>query len=98
MIEPASSERPAEEVEEVVDGSLVLEGEAMVGADHEKAEDGETGEQVEVRRAKASVAPKLPSQKDVELHNVGGHLTYRSWCPFCVAGRKPNNPHRRQWD
>ena len=80
-----------------VDGNLVLEGEAMVGAEVDQVEDERTGEQQEVRRVKTSLAPKLPSMKDIELHNLG-HLVYRSWCPFCVASRKPNLPHRRQWE
>ena len=96
MIEPASSERLAE-TDDVVDGSLVLEGEAMLGDSLEKTEDDETGDQLEVRRVKTSVAPKLPSLKEIEIHNMG-HLTYRSWCPFCVAGKRSNTPHRRQWD
>ena len=96
MIQPASSERPAE-VEEVVDGSLVLEGEAMLGDSLEKTEDSDTGEQLETRPVRTSATPKLPSLKEIEIHNMS-HLTYRSWCPFCVAGKRANTPHRRQWD
>ena len=30
--------------------------------------------------------PKLPSKKEVEEHNLSGHMPYRSWCTFCVMG------------
>ena len=97
MLHSTPGEQPAED-DEVVDGSLVMEGESLVGDTIDKVEDAETGEQVEVRKVKTSMTPKLPSLKEIEHHNVSGHLVYRSWCPFCVAGRRPNTPHRRQWD
>ena len=39
-------------------------------------------------------APMVPSKADVELHNLT-HLPYRSWCPHCVAARRPNSHHRK---
>ena len=93
----ADAEESTVKDDEPIDGSLVLDGETMVGDDLEKVEDGETGEQVEARRIRTSESPKLPTLKEIESHNMG-HLVYRSWCPFCVAGRKPNAQHRRQWD
>ena len=93
----ASGEVSVEEDGEVVDEKLVLEGEAMIGEEIDRVEDEQTGEQQEVRSVKASVAPKLPSKKDIEQHNLT-HLTYRSWCQFYVACKKPNLPHKRQWE
>ena len=89
MISNASSEE-----DEVVNGDLVLEGEAVIGEDVDRFEDEATGEQLEVRGPRVPATPKLPSMKEIERHNLG-HLVYRSWCPFCVAGKKPNTPHRR---
>ena len=37
--------------------------------------------------------PSEPSQAEVDLHNLT-HLPYRSWCPHCVATRRPNVAHR----
>ena len=37
--------------------------------------------------------PKIPSAAEVAAHNLT-HLPYRSWCPHCVAGRRPNSHHR----
>ena len=91
----ADAEESAVKDDEPIDGSLVLDGETVVGDDLEKVEDGETGEQVEARRIRTSESPKLPTLKEIESHNMG-HLVYRSWCPFCVAGRKPNVQHKRQ--
>ena len=40
--------------------------------------------------------PKLPSKKEVEDHNLSGHMPYRSWCTFCVMGRGKAAPHYKQ--
>ena len=69
---------------------LVLEGEAWIGEDVDRFEDEATGEQLEVRGPRVPATPKLPSLKEIEQHNLG-HLVYRSWCPFCVAGKKPKH-------
>ena len=34
-----------------------------------------------------------PSQEEVDKHNAC-HIPFRSWCPFCVAGKAKNEPHR----
>ena len=36
--------------------------------------------------------PGNPSQADMDLHNLT-HLPYMSWCPHCVATRRPNITH-----
>ena len=40
--------------------------------------------------------PKLPSKKEVEDHNILGHMPYRSWCTLCVMGRGKASPHCKQ--
>ena len=39
--------------------------------------------------------PRLPSQKEVDEHNLS-HLPYRNWCPCCVAGKGKVAPHFKQ--
>ena len=72
--------------EEEVDQSLALNGDEMIGAasDVRKAD---------VRRPKAIPSPSEPTAKEIELHNLS-HMPYRSWCPFCIAGRRNNSGHR----
>ena len=38
--------------------------------------------------------PRLPSQKEVDEHNLT-HVPYRNWCPHCVRGRGKDLDHRR---
>ena len=37
----------------------------------------------------------MPSQKDIDEHEAGGHATYRTWCEACVEGRGVGEPHLR---
>ena len=37
--------------------------------------------------------PGMPSQKDIDEHEAGGHANYRSWCEACVEGRGVGEPH-----
>ena len=41
---------------------------------------------------RALPAPKPPSKEEVRKHNLT-HWPYRSWCPFCVMGRRNADPH-----
>ena len=41
--------------------------------------------------------PRLPSQNEVDEHNLT-HLPYRNWCPHCVRGRGKDLDHRRAVD
>ena len=43
--------------------------------------------------AKHARSPLTPSAEEVAAHRVT-HLPFRNWCPECVAGRRPNTPHR----
>ncbi|CAE7268415.1 unnamed protein product, partial [Symbiodinium sp. CCMP2592] len=38
-------------------------------------------------------APRLPSARQQELHNVT-HQPFAAWCPACVAGRAKSSPHK----
>ena len=40
----------------------------------------------EAVRAKARKTEPVPSQREVEEHNLD-HGAFRSWCPHCVKGR-----------
>ena len=55
------------------------------------AEDG-----MAIQRTQALPEPLVPSRAQVEAHNVGGHLPYRSWCKWCVMSRRRNSQHRSQ--
>ena len=46
-----------------------------------------------VQAAAALPQPKVPSAAEVAAHCLT-HLPYRSWCPHCVASRRPNTKHR----
>ena len=39
-------------------------------------------------------APKAPTAAERERHSLT-HLPYAAWCPYCIAGKRPNSPHRR---
>ena len=45
-----------------------------------------------VQPARGMPMPKTPSAAEVAAHNLT-HLPYRSWCPHCVAARRPNSHH-----
>jgi len=52
------------------------------------------------RQAAKMNDPKVPSQAEVEAHNLT-HLQFRSWCKHCVRGRGKELPHpqaRRETD
>ena len=39
--------------------------------------------------------PGVPSQKEIDEHEAGGHATYRRWCEACVEGRCIGEPRHR---
>jgi len=43
--------------------------------------------------ARGIPAPMMPSREVVARHNLN-HLPYRTWCPHCVASRRPNSSHK----
>ena len=46
-----------------------------------------------VQQPKGAPAPQHPIPAEVARHNLT-HLPYRSWCPHCVACRRPNSAHK----
>ena len=51
-----------------------------------------TGEE-ECQPQRIARDPGIPSQRDVDEHEAGGHATYRAWCEACVEGRGVGNLH-----
>ena len=54
--------------------------------------DGIEEESKEARRPRGSRRPDQPSEAERKEHELT-HLPYRSWCRFCVGGRKTNRGH-----
>ena len=52
-------------------------------------------EQQQAIKAKATPAPKQPSQQEIQEHNLT-HMPYRSWCPICVQGKGRSTSHNTQ--
>ena len=46
----------------------------------------------DVIRAQPRRAPREPTQQEYDEHMLT-HADYRSWCPFCPAAARPNDPH-----
>ena len=46
----------------------------------------------EAQESKGKTHGYRPCQAEVDDHNRK-HLPFRSWCPFCVAGKADNDPH-----
>ena len=37
--------------------------------------------------------PGVPTKAEYDEHMCRGHLPFRAWCPFCVMGKAPEDPH-----
>ena len=83
-----------EPIEEAVDESLILKEDKVEGEMMESIMNGPPEPHAEARPARSPSCPKTPTAREIAQHNLT-HAMYRSWCPFCVAGRRPNTPHRR---
>ena len=46
-------------------------------------------------RHRSLPTPRLPRAEIVARHNLT-HSPYRSWCPYCCTGRRPNRHHLTQ--
>ena len=57
-----------------------------------KDEQEEVGQDEEAQDAKLNPHGVRPTSEEVEKHNAT-HLPFRTWCPFCVAGKAKNEPH-----
>ena len=53
---------------------------------------GIQGEEEEGQDAKVACKPCMPTEEEVEKYNAT-HIPFRSWCPYCVAGKAKCNPH-----
>ena len=88
---PSSSVEEEEGFESIQDAAtpaFVDRGEAIPEGDLIDADDDSV-----VQPALCLPCPKSPSAAQVAAHNVT-HMPYRSWCPHCVASRRPNTQHR----
>ena len=47
----------------------------------------------EAQPARLGIVPVLPSEAEVEQHELT-HLPFRSWCRHCVRAKGKENPHR----
>ena len=54
-------------------------------------------EDYEPMAVRTLVSPELPSQAEVDEHNVS-HQPYRAWCRFCVMGRGKADFHMKSED
>jgi hypothetical protein len=61
-----------------MDEEVMSEKGDAVGAEEKEAEEGV--------RPKVRKSPEMPSQEEIDEHNIG-HGTFRAWCPHCVRGR-----------
>ena len=60
-------------------------------------EDGEESERVRAPSEREAVRrlldPRSPTQSEVDLHNLMGHIPYRNWCPICVKAQGKDWDH-----
>ena len=47
----------------------------------------------EYEAVKRITDPRLPSQDEVNMHNMMGHIPYRNWCPICVKSQGRDTSH-----
>ena len=69
--------------------SDVLMGEPIVGVENVTLTEHGEG----AREARPLPTPKTPTLAARDKHYLT-HLPYADWCPFCVACRRPNSPHK----
>jgi hypothetical protein len=86
----SNNEKPEEEKEADETGK----SEHIVEEGSEEEEDDCHDEGIHLKFLRC---PKLPSQKEVDEHNVT-HWPYRNWCPICIKARARNVPHNKQTD
>ena len=65
--------------------------------DDEREIVGETCERLSLETEGGDVRklidPSLPSQKEIEEHNIRAHIPYRNWCPVCIKARGKEMDH-----
>ena len=59
--------------------------------------EGEEGEMEEERKIKGKKIINQPTKEEYDDH-MRTHIAFRKWCPFCVKGKRKNDPHRSSKD
>ena len=59
----------------------------------DEGEAGRIGAEEEGWFSKRLVNPRLPTQEEIEQHELT-HLPYRNWCPVCVKAKGKDLAHR----
>ena len=83
MIGPVSPERQWEEAGEQEEDEERVQGQ-------ESDQEGE-----EAARARVIKAEDAPSKQEIEEH-MATRMPFRSWCPFCVAGKAVSSGHHHK--
>ena len=65
---------------------------AIADADHA----GQLDISYDTKTARTLRAPEPPTDAVRMAHNAT-HVSFRDWCPICVASRGRSSPHRRVW-
>ena len=77
----------ASDSEDAVVESQEVEGKAMEASQADQEED------VETQAPRSAKAPHVPSQREIDDHNLV-HCPYRAWCEACVRGQAKDDCHR----
>ena len=76
--------------------SVTEDGEPVIQGGTDVTEESETppppDPHPESRNVRVMRAPGVPSQADIDAHNVS-HCPFRSWCKWCVAGQSVAKGH-----
>ena len=71
------------------------EGEEIAEAEGEAVEITEQEAEEECEPMRIAPDPGLPSVGEMEKHRAEGHVPFRSWCEWCVAGRGVGEHHKQ---
>ena len=83
----------ASESEEAMESSKG-DGAESQEVQNEMVETSRTGqEDAETQAPRAAKAPYIPSQREIDEHNLV-HCPYRAWCEACVRGQAKDDCHR----
>ena len=83
-------------VEPQQEWASVDDGGELCGECAPEAHDGdEVTDDENVETSMRMPCPKLPTAAEKALHDLT-NMPYRSWCLWCVAGRRNNSHHRPQ--
>ena len=79
--------------EKLEDAPAHMRADPGVRMDEENLDLVEAGSEVEDQIPHAVPAPPEPSSDEIARHNLTNYPS-RSWCPHCLACRRPNSHHR----